>query len=126
MLRVVVGVLMNGAGNVLVNQRRPGTHMAGFWEFPGGKLGAGENPRDGLRRELAEELGVEVLDAEPLLVLSHRYPERCVQLDVWRVTRYQGKPQPREGQPLRWVPPGHLPSLGLLPADAPIVEALRK
>ena len=123
-LRVIVGIIVAADGRVLVNQRRPGTHMAGYWEFPGGKLRAGEPPRTGLVRELAEELGIRILDAEPLLMLEHAYPARRVQLDVWRVIRYDGEPEGLEGQPLRWVAPADLHTLGLLPADGPIVEAL--
>jgi 8-oxo-dGTP diphosphatase len=123
-LRVIVGIVVAADGRVLVNQRRPGTHMAGYWEFPGGKLHAGETPRTGLVRELAEELGIRILAAEPLLILEHAYPARSVQLDVWRVTRYDGEPEGLEGQPLRWVAPADLRTLGLLPADGPIVEAL--
>ena len=124
LLRVVVGVLANRDGRVLVNQRLPGTHMAGFWEFPGGKLDPGEAPRAGLDRELAEELGIKVLGAEPLMTLEHDYPNRRVQLSVWQVTGYAGEPESREGQPLRWVQPKELGALGLLPADEPIIAAL--
>ncbi len=123
-LQVVVGILADGAGNVLVNQRRPGTHLAGCWEFPGGKLQPDERPRQGLARELAEELDVAVLEAERLLMLEHAYPTRRVHLDVWRVTRYRGSPRSCEGQTLRWVAPADLLELALLPADGPIVEAL--
>jgi 8-oxo-dGTP diphosphatase len=123
-LEVVVGVLMDPQGRVLINQRLPGTHLAGFWEFPGGKLNPGEDRCAGLRRELAEELGVTVLAAEPLLTLRHDYPDKPVRLDVWRVTRYAGEPTSAEGQPLRWLAPAALSEAGLLPADAPIVETL--
>ena len=119
-----MGVLADAQGRVLINQRRSGTHLEGFWEFPGGKLNPGEDPRVGLARELAEELGVTVLDAEPLLTLRHDYPGQRVRLDVWRVTRYLGEPSSVEGQPLRWLKPADLSQAGLLPADAPIVETL--
>ena len=119
-----MGIVAAADGRVLVNQRRPDAHMAGYWEFPGGKLQAGEAPRTGLVRELAEELGIRVLDAEPLLMLEHAYPAQSVQLDVWRVTRYDGKPAGLEGQPLRWVAPADLRHVDLLPADGPIVESL--
>jgi 8-oxo-dGTP diphosphatase len=121
---VVVGVLSDGDGRVLINQRLPGTHMAGFWEFPGGKLKPGEDPRVGLARELAEELGVDLVDAEPLMTLRHDYPDKAVSLDVWRITRYRGVPKGAEGQALRWLAPQALSAAGLLPADTPIVDAL--
>jgi 8-oxo-dGTP diphosphatase len=125
-VHVLVGILEDADGRVLVNQRRPGTHMAGYWEFPGGKRDRGETPREALDRELAEELGIDVLDAAPLMELRHTYPERRVRLDVWRVTRYAGEPRALEQQPLKWVAVESLLEIGLLPADAPIVHALRE
>jgi len=123
-IHVVAGVIIDGAGSVLVAQRLPGTHMAGRWEFPGGKLEQGEAPREGLARELAEELGVAVLEAEPLLKLSHQYEDRRVHLDVWLVLQSQGEARSLEGQALRWVSLQALQELDLLEADAPIIDAL--
>jgi len=99
--------------------------MAGWWEFPGGKLDGDETPEQALIRELREELGIEVGSVEPLLSYSHDYPEQVVHLHVLRVTSYQGKPAGIEGQPLRWVGVSQLMESGLLPADRPIAEALR-
>ncbi|HEX7080732.1 MAG TPA: 8-oxo-dGTP diphosphatase MutT [Gammaproteobacteria bacterium] len=124
-VHVVAGVLEDADGRVLVNQRLPGTHMAGFWEFPGGKSAPGETPLGALRRELREELGIEVSCASPLIELVHDYREKRVRLDVWRVERWDGVPRGLERQPLRWVDVEELTEIGLLPADAPIVEALR-
>lgn len=98
--------------------------MAGRWEFPGGKLESGESARDGLQRELAEELGVEVETAEPFMRLRHRYPGRVVLLDVWAVVRYRGVPRGLEGQSLRWLEAQELLSADILEADRPIIEAL--
>jgi 8-oxo-dGTP diphosphatase len=123
-LDVVVGLIEDDAGRVLVNQRLPGRHMAGYWEFPGGKRHAGEAPLAALKRELAEELGIEVLAAEPFMRLAHDYGDRRVALSVWAVRRYSGLPRALEGQPLRWLAPAALAKLELLPADAQIVEAL--
>jgi 8-oxo-dGTP diphosphatase len=123
-IHVVAGVLVRDDASVLIAQRLPGTHMAGRWEFPGGKLEPGEIPSAGLARELREELGVEVLAAEPLLHLSHQYTDRHVHLDVWLVTQYQGVPRSLEGQALQWVLPELLHGIDLLEADAPIIEAL--
>ena len=108
----------------MIAQRPPGAHMAGWWEFPGGKLEGEESPVQALVRELREELGIEVSAAEPLLAYSHEYPQQIVHLHVLRVTSYQGKPTGLEGQSLRWVPADQLMEAGLLPADRPIVEAL--
>ncbi len=121
---VLVGVIGDAQGRWLANRRRPGTHMAGFWEFPGGKRMAGETRRAALQRELAEELGIEVRAAEPLLEIVHEYPEKTVRLDVWRVLEYCGAPEAKEGQELRWVTVSQLEELPFLPADRPILAAL--
>jgi len=123
-LHVLVGLIGDAQGRWLVNQRRPGTDLAGFWEFPGGKLQAGETPFAALCRELDEELGIEVLAAEPWLELVHDYPDKKVLLDVWRVLDYRGEVGAREGQALDWVAAARLTALPLLPADLPIVAAL--
>ncbi len=122
---VAAGTLFDDDGRVLVAQRLPGSHMAGRWEFPGGKLRRGEQPLDGLRRELAEELGVELGAAHPLIRLHHDYADRRVLLDVWRVTDYRGEPRGLDGQALDWVAPDALPDINLLAADRPITTALR-
>ena len=124
-VHVLVGLIGDAHGRWLVNQRRAGTHRAGAWEFPGGKRAAGEDRAAALHRELMEELGIEVLEAEPLLELVHDYPDKRVLLDVWRVHRYRGEVEACEGQPLRWVTVEELDGLALLEADGPIVAALR-
>jgi 8-oxo-dGTP diphosphatase len=121
---VVVGLISDGAGRWLVNCRPEGTPLAGAWEFPGGKRREGEAPFAALQRELDEELGVDVLEAEPLLTLTHDYADKRVRLDVWRVLRYRGDATAREGQPLKWVTVEECRALELLEADWPIVERL--
>lgn len=121
---VAAGVLVDPAGRVLIAQRPAGGHVGGFWEFPGGKIRAGESPRAALCRELAEELGIEVGSAEPLTTYQYAYPDRRVELHVFRVRSFTGEPRGLEGQPLRWVPAGDLDSANLLEADRPVVEAL--
>ena len=108
----------------MIAQRPTGAHMAGWWEFPGGKLESEESPVQALVRELREELGIEVSAAEPLLAYSHEYPQQIVHLHVLRVTAYRGEPVGLEGQPLRWVAADQLMGASLLPADRPIVDAL--
>jgi len=124
-LNVVAAALFDGAGRVLVAQRPTGKHMAGRWELPGGKLEPGETPLEALKRELAEELGVDLRDAERLIRLRHDYPDRRVVLDVWRVTAFDGEPRGLDGQALEWVLPDRLPAIDILEADLPIVTALR-
>jgi 8-oxo-dGTP diphosphatase len=121
---VVAGALYDALGRVLIAQRPAGKALAGRWEFPGGKLYEGELPYDGLVRELREELGVEVLSAEPLVRYSHSYPERVVQLDMWIVTDWRGDPRGLDGQAIKWVVPQALADEDILEADRPIVERL--
>jgi 8-oxo-dGTP diphosphatase len=123
---VIVGIVRDPADRILIGQRPDGKHMAGSWEFPGGKLEQGEPPVEGLRRELEEEVGIRVEMAEPLIEQRYSYPERDVRLDVWWVLSYSGQVHPRESQALRWVSAGELSTVALLPADAPIVTAIRQ
>ena len=124
-IHVVAGAIADAEGRVLIAQRPRGRHMAGRWEFPGGKLVGGEDPYIGLQRELAEELGVTVREAKPLIRLRHDYPDRRVLLDVWQVTAYDGEPQALDAQALAWARPDELPGHDLLEADRAIVTALR-
>jgi 8-oxo-dGTP diphosphatase len=125
-VEVVVGLIGDGAGRWLVNCRRPGTALAGSWEFPGGKRRPGEAPLAALERELDEELGIEVVDAAQVFELVHDYPDKRVRLDVWHVRRYRGEASAREGQPLRWITVEEFRELPLLEADWPIVERLAR
>jgi len=124
-VHVVAGALFDTEQRVLIAQRPAGKHMAGGWEFPGGKVDAGERPFDALARELQEELGVAVGDAAPLVAYEHAYADRNVFLDLWHVTNYRGEPHSREGQPLKWVAIADLPHADLLEADRPMIAALQ-
>ncbi|MDH3669951.1 MAG: Nudix family hydrolase [Gammaproteobacteria bacterium] len=121
-VHVAVGVITDGA-RVLVSQRGVGSHQAGKWEFPGGKLRADESPREALTRELEEELGVQVRAAYPLIQIRHSYPDKQVLLDVWRVTDYGGVPHGRESQVIDWVNQDRLRKLDLPAANEAIVAA---
>jgi 8-oxo-dGTP diphosphatase len=124
---VVAGVLEDAAGRVLIAQRPAGRSLAGSWEFPGGKVAHGEDRLSGLARELEEELGIGVRreTARPLIRYLHRYPELEIDLDAWRVLAWDGEPRGLEQQALAWRAPETLLDIGLLPADAPIVTAIR-
>ncbi len=124
-VHVMAGVLSDDQGRVLIAQRPVGKHLAGRWEFPGGKLARNEAPLAGLKREIEEELGVSVLAAEPLIRLRHDYSDRRVLLDVWTVSDYAGEPRGLDAQAIEWVAPDDLPSIDLLEADRPIITALR-
>jgi 8-oxo-dGTP diphosphatase len=123
-IEVVAAILTDAEGRVLLAQRPPGKLLAGYWEFPGGKLEPGEGAEAALRRELAEELGIQVLACSDWLTLNHEYPERHVLLRVWRVQAHAGVPVGREGQALQWLAPRALAAVGLLPADLPIAARL--
>ena len=123
---VAVAVLVNARGEVLLTRRHRKQHQGGLWEFPGGKFEAGEDVDAALRRELREELGVEVEAHEALLSVTHDYPERRVQLHVRRVSAYRGAARPREGQPMRWVAVHELHRYTFPAANAPIVQRVRE
>jgi 8-oxo-dGTP diphosphatase len=122
---VVAAAVTDGAERVLIAQRPPGKHLAGGWEFPGGKLMAGEDRRAGLARELREELGITISTPRPLIRVRHTYDYGGVLIDMWVVRHYSGKPSGLDGQALRWVSQEELEAVELLPADGPIVAALR-
>jgi 8-oxo-dGTP diphosphatase len=124
-LRVAAAVLFDADGRVLLAQRPAGKMLAGYWEFPGGKLDAAEAPEQALARELREELGIELLRCHRLLGLRHDYADRAVELEVFVVDESRGEPSGLEGQALKWVAVTGLAQEHLLPADGPIVEALR-
>jgi 8-oxo-dGTP diphosphatase len=124
LIHVVAAAVTDKAGRVLIAQRPQGKHLAGGWEFPGGKLKAQEDRRAGLARELFEELGITIATPRPLMRLRHTYSYGEVLLDMWVVRHYTGEPVGLDGQALRWCTLSELQSVELLPADAPIVKAL--
>ncbi len=123
---VAAGILRDPSGYVLITERRCDGPFNGLWEFPGGKIATGEQAIDALRRELAEELGVQVTDSVPFMQLHHEYPDRTVDLEFFLVTSWRGEPTGLEGQALRWVAPAKLDPKSLLPADEPVVECLQR
>jgi 8-oxo-dGTP diphosphatase len=121
---VVAAALYDAHGRVLIAQRPAGRHLAGRWEFPGGKVAPGETESAALARELREELGVELGAGRPLMRLRHRYSDRSVELSMWIVERYRGVPRGLDGQLIKWVRPPALGAEDLLEADRPFIEAL--
>lgn len=124
-LHVVAGVLRDREGRVLLAQRPPGKHLAGAWEFPGGKIDPGESADAALRRELREELGIEVGAIEALISVPWRYPEKSIVLHAFRVLDFRGQPHAREHEALRWLEADAALDIGMPPPDRPIVNALR-
>lgn len=119
-LHVVAAAVFREA-TVLVAKRLPGGRHGGLWEFPGGKVEAGEDPRAALARELAEELGITASVGEPLASVEWDYPERSILLDVYRCEIADGEPEPRECAEVAWVTGEELRRLAMPEADVDVV-----
>lgn len=124
-LHVAAAVIRGADGRVLIARRPEHKHQGGLWEFPGGKVEAGEAVEVALARELHEELGIDVIVSRPLIQVRHDYPDLAVLLDVHEVGAFTGEPHGREGQPLAWVAPRELPDYEFPEANRPIVAAAR-
>ena len=122
---VAAGILRNTGGQVLITERIEAGPYCDLWEFPGGKIHAGESALGALKRELLEEIGIEATAIEPFMNLTHEYPDRTVELEFFDVTEWSGEPAGLEGQQIRWVDISDLRADELLPADAPVVSALK-
>ncbi|WP_347988188.1 Nudix family hydrolase [Methylomonas sp. AM2-LC] len=122
-LHVAVGVITDNLGNILLTQRAKHVHQGGLWEFPGGKLELGESVERALIRELQEEVGILVELATPLIKVRYDYGDRCVLLDVWRVSRFSGQAMACEGQSMCWLPAKRLGELSFPAANYPIIKA---
>ena len=123
-LRVAAAVVRRADGTVLLSLRPAHTAHGGLWEFPGGKLEAGERPIDGLARELDEELGIEIDAATPLIVVRHAYPASIVELIVFDVHAWRGEAHGREGQRIEWVAPATLRTREFPAANLAITTAV--
>jgi 8-oxo-dGTP diphosphatase len=126
LLLVAAVALIDADGRVLIAQRPDGKQLAGLWEFPGGKVEAGERPEETLIRELHEELGIAVQEAclAPLTFASHAYESFHLLMPLYACRRWDGFVQPREGQALKWVRPRDLASYPMPPADEPLIPFL--
>ena len=122
---VAVGVIYDPQRGYFICRRATHQHQGGKWEFPGGKVEADETVQQALKRELQEEIGIDVSAAEPLLVIEHTYSDKAVKLDVWRVTGFNGTAQSLEGLENRWVQLTELDQLDFPEANLPIIEALK-
>ena len=125
-LLVVAVALIDADDRVLIAQRPEGKALAGLWEFPGGKIDAGERPEEALIRELREELGIAVKEAclAPLTFASYAYPEFHLLMPLYVCRRWEGFVQSREGQALKWVRARDLREYPMPPADEPLIPPL--
>ena len=123
-VHVAVGVIVDTRRQVLLALRPESSHQGGLWEFPGGKVEAGETVQQALVRELQEELAIVPIAMRPLLEIRHDYPDKSVLLDVWWVDAFEGEPEGREGQPIRWVATELLSDYAFPAANQPIVNAV--
>ena len=124
---VVACALIDADGRVLIAQRPMQKAMGGLWEFPGGKVDAGETPEASLIRELDEELGIAVKEAclAPFTFVSHAYPDFHLMMPLYVCRRWEGTPRPREHTALKWVKPKDLNQWPMPPADLPLIPMLR-
>lgn len=124
---VAAAALIDADGRILIAQRPEGKSMAGLWEFPGGKVEEGETPEFALMRELGEELGIETRPTcfSPLGFASHSYDDFHLLMPLFTCRTWDGMPQSREGQSLKWVKVSDLPNYDMPPADIPLLDALR-
>jgi len=119
----VVAAVVEDGDSFLVTRRQEGVHLAGMWEFPGGKIDGEETHEQALRREMLEELAVDIDVRELVFHTTHAYPERSVALYFYRCALL-GTPRPQLGQQMRWVPRTELASLGFPPADEQLIRRL--
>ncbi len=124
-VHVAAAVIRAADGRILIAQRAPDRHQGGLWEFPGGKVEPGESVEAALRRELQEELAIDIRQARPLIQVRHDYPDKQVLLDVWEVGAFDGEARGVEGQPLAWVSQRQLGDYEFPAANRPIVAAAR-
>ncbi len=123
MIRAVAGILQK-ENKILITERPLHKPYAGYWEFPGGKIEANETSLHALKRELQEELGIFVNDAEFWFEHTHQYPDKKVFLEIWRVADFTGEPEGKEEQKLCWIMPNEIPSLQLLEGNIAIIKRI--
>ena len=126
-LLAAAAALVDVDNRVLIAERPAGKSMAGLWEFPGGKVGDGETPEAALRRELAEELSIDVCETclAPFTFASHSYPEFHLLMPLYLCRNWDGEIIPREGQRIKWVRASRLKEYAMPPADLPLIPMLR-
>lgn len=125
LVHVAVAVIVNEYKQVLIALRQSHQHQGNLWEFPGGKVEAGEATDVALVREIKEELGIKIVNPAPLIEIKYDYPDKSVLLDVWSTTYFEGKPQGLEGQTIQWCSITALTNFDFPAANKPIIEAIQ-
>ncbi len=123
-IHVAVGILFNGAGEILIARRPEASHQGGLWEFPGGKVEKNESVFGALKREFLEEVAINIIDAQSFISIEHDYGDKKVLLDVWSSSHFKGEAKGLEGQQIQWVEPEKLKDLSFPAANIPIIEKL--
>lgn len=125
-LTIAAGIIRNRQGEIFITRRAADAHMANKWEFPGGKVEAGESPEQALVRELAEETGINVTSATLFESLEYQFPDRHITLWFFLVENWEGEPWGKEGQPGRWVAQGELIADEFPAANEPVIDKLKQ
>ena len=125
-VHVAVGVILDAENRILITRRHDDAHQGGLWEFPGGKVEAGETLEVALARELREELGIELGETQPLVLVEHDYGDKSVSLDVHIVRSFSGEARGLEGQPLQWASAEELAAYQFPAANLPIAKAIKE
>ena len=120
----VVAAVIRRTGKILITQRLDNVHLAGMWEFPGGKVEADESFEGALLREIREELGIEIRVLDEFFTVEHEYPTKSVRLHFFNCTITEGEPEPLAVADLRWVLPAELDKFEFPPADAELIAKL--
>lgn len=126
MIHVAVGIITNSKGEVLIAKRPAHKSYPNLWEFPGGKVESNETVFVALKREFAEEIGIEIESAHPWFQLPYQYPDRTVLLDIWLITQFQGRPRGAEGQIIQWISPNDFSKFEFPEGNKVIIERFQE